>query len=445
MALSRLPDPAQDADQPGVWRRLHLGRTTSRVRLENGRKRVLQGIRVAREDWAVLLREHHEGYISWEQFEANQRVIADNANMKGAMARGAVRVGTALLAGLLRCGHCGRKLHVAYAGRQEAARYHCKGANVNHGVATCTHRRPARSCAGGERRNLVSTESSFYPAVSKFSKLPLHLTMEPAMSDRTDLRPSQFSIVLLRLRKIGVSVQRALFGVGLMRTGGAILRKLRRTEPDVQNWKANIDPGSHPFDTAFGVETGGFISWRDLQSGSASDPYISGYLGVVPSICRRMIDAVESPAHYVFTDYGCGKGRAAIIASEQPFRRVIGIEIVDQLAETARRNAAIIANNFPRRPAIEIVHDDASHYELPLEPLVMFFFQPFERPVMQAVLDRLERSGESGEGHYALTRLARKSSSQPAALRRSRIDCLPGARRVRLAAICLMVEKLAGA
>lgn len=114
------------------------GRTTSRVRLENGRKRVLQGVRVAREDWAVLLRDHHEGYISWEQFEANQRVIADNANMKGAMARGAVRVGSALLAGLLRCGHCGRKLHVAYAGRQEAARYHCKGANVNHGVPSCT-------------------------------------------------------------------------------------------------------------------------------------------------------------------------------------------------------------------------------------------------------------------------------------------------------------------
>ena len=63
------------------------GRTTSRVRLENGRKRVLQGARVAREDWPVLLRDHHEGYISWEQFEANQRVIADNANIEPQPAR----------------------------------------------------------------------------------------------------------------------------------------------------------------------------------------------------------------------------------------------------------------------------------------------------------------------------------------------------------------------
>jgi hypothetical protein len=114
------------------------GRTTSRVRLENGRKQVQQGVRVAREEWPVLLRDHHEGYIDWDEFEANQRTIADNANMKGAMARGAVRGGFALLAGLLRCGHCGRKLHVAYAGHQTSARYHCRGANVNHGVPSCT-------------------------------------------------------------------------------------------------------------------------------------------------------------------------------------------------------------------------------------------------------------------------------------------------------------------
>ncbi|MBV8158264.1 MAG: recombinase family protein, partial [Dyella sp.] len=113
------------------------GRTTSRVRLENGRKRVIQGVRVARESWPVLLHDHHEGYIGWDEFEANQRTIADNANMKGAMARGAVRGGTALLAGLLRCGHCGRKLHVTYPGRSATARYHCAGANVNHGASSC--------------------------------------------------------------------------------------------------------------------------------------------------------------------------------------------------------------------------------------------------------------------------------------------------------------------
>jgi excisionase family DNA binding protein len=113
-----------------------FGRTESRVRIEGGRKRVVRGHRRAREQWQVLITEHHDGYISWTAYEHNQRVIADNTNMKGEMARGAVRRGEALLAGLLRCGHCGRKLHVAYSGIEgKVPRYHCRGANINHGLS----------------------------------------------------------------------------------------------------------------------------------------------------------------------------------------------------------------------------------------------------------------------------------------------------------------------
>jgi excisionase family DNA binding protein len=112
------------------------GRTETRVRIEAGRKRVVRGHRVAQEQWQVLIRQHHEGYIDWHTYEHNQRVIADNTNMRGGMARGALRRGQALLAGLLRCAHCGRKLHVAYSGAYgDAARYHCRGAAINHGVA----------------------------------------------------------------------------------------------------------------------------------------------------------------------------------------------------------------------------------------------------------------------------------------------------------------------
>jgi hypothetical protein len=57
----------------------------------------------------VLIRDHHEGYISWNEYENNQRIINGNANMKGEMVPGSVRNGGGLLVGLLRCGHCGRK------------------------------------------------------------------------------------------------------------------------------------------------------------------------------------------------------------------------------------------------------------------------------------------------------------------------------------------------
>src|SRR5260370_3878672 len=109
-----------------------FGRTMSKVSIEDGRKRVKRGLRRPQTEWDVLLKDRHEGYIAWSEFERNQRVIADNATGKGALAKGAVRRGELLLAGRLRCGHCGRKMYVGYGGK--AGRYYCHGPPVNHGT-----------------------------------------------------------------------------------------------------------------------------------------------------------------------------------------------------------------------------------------------------------------------------------------------------------------------
>jgi excisionase family DNA binding protein len=115
-----------------------FGRTGSRTTIEAGRKRIVRGFRKHRAAWEVLIPDHHEGYIGWADFERNQRLISDNANGKSFMSRGSVRRGGALLAGLLRCGHCGRKLHVAYGGADgNIGRYHCQGGHLNHGGDRC--------------------------------------------------------------------------------------------------------------------------------------------------------------------------------------------------------------------------------------------------------------------------------------------------------------------
>jgi len=114
------------------------GRTHTVTRVEQGRKRCVKGYRRAQQDWQILIAPHHEGYIDWDQYTANQQRIAHNANMKGAMVRGAPRNGGALLAGLLRCARCGRKLHVAYSGTEgQCLRYNCQGAKINHGAGQC--------------------------------------------------------------------------------------------------------------------------------------------------------------------------------------------------------------------------------------------------------------------------------------------------------------------
>lgn len=159
MRQEHLPLPAAGYDADGrtvtwklpVYNTLHhiltnpiyagayaFGRTESRVSLSGGRKKIVRGFRKERSTWDTLILDHHEGYISWAAFERNQHLISDNANGKSFMSRGAVRRGEALLAGLLRCGHCGRKLHVAYSGEGGGSgRYHCRGAQFNHGGASC--------------------------------------------------------------------------------------------------------------------------------------------------------------------------------------------------------------------------------------------------------------------------------------------------------------------
>lgn len=108
-----------------------FGRTGTRTRIIDGTAHKTRGHRRHRDDWLVLLPGHHDGYIAWDTYERNQQLLADNAQMKGLMAQGAVRSGPSLLAGLLRCGRCGRRLQVAYSGA--VARYTCR----NQAAAGC--------------------------------------------------------------------------------------------------------------------------------------------------------------------------------------------------------------------------------------------------------------------------------------------------------------------
>ena len=115
-----------------------FGRTTSRTRLVDGRAQKTEGHRKPMPDWSVLLRDHHVGYISWEEFEENQKMLAENAHMQRRASRKAARGGRALLTGLMRCGRCGRMLHVFYGMRSgHAHRYQCRGDDAHVGAGQC--------------------------------------------------------------------------------------------------------------------------------------------------------------------------------------------------------------------------------------------------------------------------------------------------------------------
>ena len=113
------------------------GKSEKRIAVVDGRARKSYGHGKAAEDWDVLIREHHDGYIDWPAYERNQALLAANTYGRvGGQKSG--RGGRALLSGLLTCGRCGRGLAVAYTGAPPGRpTYRCDRPNLMLGLPRC--------------------------------------------------------------------------------------------------------------------------------------------------------------------------------------------------------------------------------------------------------------------------------------------------------------------
>jgi DNA invertase Pin-like site-specific DNA recombinase len=112
-----------------------------------------------RSQWAVLIVQHHEGFIDWETFEMNKTRISQNIRPRPHQAAGAVREGAALLQGIATCGRCGRRLRVYYQGRNSNPGYYCASNQIANGRASYCLR------VGGVRID-KAVASAFLEAVS---------------------------------------------------------------------------------------------------------------------------------------------------------------------------------------------------------------------------------------------------------------------------------------
>jgi DNA invertase Pin-like site-specific DNA recombinase len=114
------------------------GKAAVQTKIVDGSVRKSYGHRRPMSEWTVLLRDHHEAYLSWEHFERTQARLARNSFSRPAGAAKSGRGGKALLAGLLRCRRCGRMLTVSYGGQGvPQPRYACRMGNSMHGLAPC--------------------------------------------------------------------------------------------------------------------------------------------------------------------------------------------------------------------------------------------------------------------------------------------------------------------
>ena len=115
-----------------------FGRRGNRTQIVEGRARKTSGHHKPMKAWSVLLRDHHPAYISWDEFEEHQKMIAENAHMQKRTSRKSGRGGRALLTALVRCGRCGRMMRVFYGMRSgHAHRYQCCGDDKHVGAGLC--------------------------------------------------------------------------------------------------------------------------------------------------------------------------------------------------------------------------------------------------------------------------------------------------------------------
>ena len=112
------------------------GKSEKRTTIIDGRARKSYGHRKPMGTWEVFIQDHHEGYISWAEYERNQALLAGNAYGRVGDTKSG-RGGRALLAGLICCARCGRRLSVLYTGRYPRPIYRCEQPNVQLGQQRC--------------------------------------------------------------------------------------------------------------------------------------------------------------------------------------------------------------------------------------------------------------------------------------------------------------------
>ena len=145
------------------------------------------------------------------------------------------------------------------------------------------------------------------------------------------------------------------------------------------------------FDRQFGLDTTAYIPVGALGVGGPSEKHASPYAGVGVSLLRSTLSGlpITNFAEFTFIDYGSGKGRALLIASEFGFSSIIGVEFSSYLHRIAQENVRKMESRLQRQLNVTLVNQDAALYQPPPGKKVAFFFNPFDSEIMSQVLLKL--------------------------------------------------------
>jgi DNA invertase Pin-like site-specific DNA recombinase len=221
------------------------GRSEHRTTIVNGRAVKKYGHDRPIEAWTVLLRDHHEGYITWEQYERNQERIQRNAFCKPAGGAKAARGGRALLSSLLRCRRCGRMLRVSYSGRGPALpRYSCNVGNAMHGLAPCINFGATRPDVVVARLLLDVVQPMAIEAAIMAEHQASHREDERKRALALERQQTEYEVQLARRRYESVDSGNRLVAAELEARWNAALARLRDCDARLET--ARAQPSTKP-------------------------------------------------------------------------------------------------------------------------------------------------------------------------------------------------------
>src|SRR6266446_4767824 len=152
--------------------------------------------------------------------------------------------------------------------------------------------------------------------------------------------------------------------------------------------------GDADFDWEHRVNTtSAAVGWRDRLLGAFNSPYQP----TDAALFHEMLDVLRERSHsdfrdFVFLDFGSGKGRTLLMASDYSFSRIVGVELLPALQQAAQENLSKYRSESQKCFALESICGDATEFPFPAEPMVLFLFNPFPEAGLKRVITDLEES-----------------------------------------------------
>jgi predicted RNA methylase len=149
--------------------------------------------------------------------------------------------------------------------------------------------------------------------------------------------------------------------------------------------------GEDKFDQKYGTDTSRVLSMRCDEQPQPGQ--IVRSLPTHPNVMRYILGSLEIDYQdFLFIDFGCGKGRALLCASDFPFKKIIGVEWSKDLSAIAKRNIEVYRSPRQKCTTIEVCCMSVLDYEFPALNTLLYMYSPFGVKITMQVLEKVRQS-----------------------------------------------------